>query len=261
MKYSKRSLGQNFLIDKNIIKKIINLSHIENNNILEIGPGRGSLTKEILNRKPKSLILIEKDNNLYNSLKEEYKANKKVKIYCEDFLKFKIENIKDKDIIVYGNLPYNISSQILIKFLKLKNLDKNFKELNFMFQKELGEKIMGKFPSLHYGRLSIIRDYKLKILKKFLVSNNCFSPKPAVKSMVIKFKPRNMNGKKIKNISNLEKVTNILFSNKRKMINKGLRKILPDAKIGLISDVKLDQRPEDIKPEIYYKITELYEQR
>ena len=75
-------------------------------------------------------------------------------------------------------MPYNISSQILIKFLKLKNLNKNFKELNFMFQKELGEKIMGKYPSLHYGRLSIIRDYKLKILKKFLVSNNCFSPKP-----------------------------------------------------------------------------------
>ena len=259
MKYFKKSLGQNFLIDKNIINKIINLSYIKNKNILEIGPGKGSLTKEILKREPKKLILIEKDDTLCNSLKKEYYNNKKVKIFCEDFLKFKIEGIKEKEIIVFGNLPYNISSQILIKFLRLKNLNTHFKELIFMFQKELGEKIIGNTNS-HYGRLSIVRNYKLKILKKFLVSNNCFSPKPSVKSMVIKFKPKNMNGKKIKNILNLEKITNILFSNKRKMINKGLRKILSSDKIRLISDIRLDQRPTNIKPEIYYKITELYEQ-
>ena len=258
MKYFKKSLGQNFLIDKNIIRKIINLSKIENNNILEIGPGKGSLTKEILKRKPKNLILIEKDDILCNSLKKEYKNNKIVKIFCEDFLKFKIENIKEKEIIVFGNLPYNISSQILVKFLRLKNLNKNFKELILMFQKEVGEKIIGNTTS-HYGRLSILRDYKLKILKKFLVSNNCFSPKPSIKSMVIKFKPKSMDGKKIKNILNLEKITNIFFSNKRKMINKGLRKILSGDKIRLISDIKLDQRPANLKPEIYYKITELYE--
>ena len=90
------------------------------------------------------------------------------------FLKFKIEKIKEKEIIVFGNLPYNVSSQILIKFLRLNNLNENFKELIFMFQKELGEKIIGKYTTSHYGRLSIIRNYKLKILKKFLVSNNCF---------------------------------------------------------------------------------------
>ena len=258
MKYFKKSLGQNFLIDKNIIRKIINLSKIENNNILEIGPGKGSLTKEILKRKPKNLILIEKDDILCNSLRKEYRNDKKVKIFCEDFLKFKIENIKEKEIIVFGNLPYNISSQILVKFLRLKNLNKNFKDLILMFQKEVGEKIIGNTTS-HYGRLSILRDYKLKILKKFLVSNNCFSPKPSIKSMVIKFKPKSMDGKKIKNILNLEKITNILFSNKRKMINKGLRKILSGDKIRLISNIKLDQRPANLKPEIYYKITELYE--
>ncbi len=260
MKYFKKSLGQNFLIDNNIIRKIINLSQIENNNILEIGPGKGSLTKEILKRKPKSLILIEKDNSLFNSLKKEYKNNKKIKLYCEDFLKFKVEKIKEKEIIVFGNLPYNISSQILIKFLRLNNLNENFKELTFMFQKELGEKIIGKYTTSHYGRLSIIRNYKLKILKKFLVSNNCFYPKPTIKSMVIKFKPKNTNEIKIKNILNLEKITNILFSNKRKMINKGLRKILSRDKLGLISDIRLDLRPMNIKPEIYYKIAELYEQ-
>ena len=140
MKYFKKSLGQNFLIDSNIIRKIINLSQIENNNILEIGPGKGALTKEILKRKPKSLILIEKDNSLFNSLKKEKKNNKKIKLYCEDFLKFKIEKIKEKEIIVFGNLPYNVSSQILIKFLRLNNLNENFKELTFMFQKELVKK-------------------------------------------------------------------------------------------------------------------------
>ena len=128
-----------------------------------------------------------------------------------------------------------------------------------MFQKELGEKIIGKFPSKKYGRISILTNYKLDIIKSFLVSPNCFFPKPKVNSMVIHFKPKKQKLFKIKKIKNLEKVTNVLFSNKRKMINKNLRKILSDNKINKINNLKTDLRPTDIKPEIYYRITELYE--
>ena len=259
MKYAKKSLGQNFLIDKNIVKKIVNLKNIKNRHVIEIGPGRGSLTSEILNESPKSLVLIEKDLELYQRLKNLYKNSKIVKVFCDDILNFDFEKIKNKNLIVFGNLPYNISSQILIKFIRFKDLKIKFDDLVFMFQKELGEKIFGFYSSPNYGRLSIIRNYKLKIIKKFLVSPNCFFPKPKVISMVIHFKPKNTQRINIKKILNLEKITNIFFSNKRKMINKNIKKILNENQIKKIPGLKLNHRPSDLKPEVFYKITELFE--
>ena len=259
MKYAKKSLGQNFLIDKNIINKIVSLKNIRNKNVIEIGPGKGSLTKEILSKNPKSLILIEKDFELYRNLKEQYKNNKIVKTFYDDILKFDFSSIKSENLVVFGNLPYNISSQILIKFIRLKNLKIKINDLILMFQKELGDKILGLFPSPSYGRLSIIRAYKLKIIKKFLVSPNCFFPKPKVISMVIHFKPISTQKIYINEILNLEKITNIFFSNKRKMINKNIKKILGERNIKKIPGLKLNNRPSDLKPEIFYKITELFE--
>ena len=259
MKYAKKSLGQNFLIDKNVIRKIINLAQIENKNILEIGPGKGALTEEILLRKPKSLIVVEKDKNLAIELRNKFSSNKLIKIFNNDILKFNLENVITKNLKVFGNLPYNISSQILVKILKLNSLSSKIEDLIFMFQKELGEKIIGKFPSKNYGRLSIISGYKLNILEKFIISSNCFFPKPKVNSMIIHFKPKIKNLYKINKINNLEKITNLLFSNKRKMINKNIKKILDQDKIKKISGLKINLRPSDISPEIYYKITELFE--
>ena len=140
MNYAKKSLGQNFLTDKNIIKKIVNLTDIKNKNIIEIGPGKGALTKEILAKKPKSLILIEKDTKLAFDLRKKYLDNKLVKIYNEDILKFELEKKAKTINKIFGNLPYNISSQILVKILKFKKWPPNFDDLIFMFQKELAEK-------------------------------------------------------------------------------------------------------------------------
>ena len=259
MKYAKKSLGQNFLIDSNIIKKIIDTSKIKNQNVIEIGPGKGALTEEILKRNPKSLSIIEKDYDLYENLKKKYFKNKLIKIYNADVLKFNIEKIENKNSIIFGNLPYNISSQILVKIIKFNKWPPKFNNLILMFQKELGEKIIGKFNSVNYSRLSILSNYRLNILNKFLVSPNCFFPKPKITSMVIHFQPKKKNVCHIKKISNLEKITNIFFSNKRKMINKSIKKIFKKNEISKISGIKLTSRPSEIKPEIYYKITELYE--
>jgi len=260
MDYAKKSLGQNFLIDKNIIKKIVSLIKVKNKNIIEIGPGKGALTNEILLREPKSLILIEKDIELAKKLRKKFFKNKSIKVYNEDVLNFNLEIIKNKKFSIFGNLPYNISSQILIKFLKLKRWPPNFENIIFMFQKELGEKIIGKFPSKNYGRLSIISNFRLKILNKFLISANCFFPKPKINSMIIHFQPFKNNFFKIKNIEILEKITRILFSNKRKMVNKNIRKILSDREINKLK-IKINLRPSDLKPEIYYKISEIYENK
>ena len=130
-----------------------------------------------------------------------------------------------------------------------------------MFQKELGEKIISKFPSSSYGRLSILTNYRLNVSEKFLVSPNCFRPKPKIISMVIHFKTKKEKLPSIKNIDNLEKVTNIFFSNKRKMINKNIKKILTESQIKKIKDLQINLRPADIMPSIYYKITQLYEMK
>ncbi len=259
MKFSKKSLGQNFLKDKNIIKKIVSTAEISDKNVVEIGPGYGALTDEILKKKPKSLYLIEKDNNLVNDLRLRYNKNSSIKIINDDVLKLNLEKIILKNSIIFGNLPYNISSQILVKFLKFEKWPPKFSDIIFMFQKELGEKIIGKYPSPNYGRLSILTHYRVNLIKKFLVSPNCFIPKPKVNSIVLHLRPKSKSHIKIKKLNNLEKITNILFSNKRKMINKNIKKILNDKDYQKIPELKLHLRPSEIKPETFYKITKLYE--
>ena len=260
-KFNKKSLGQNFLIDKNIIKKIVSLTNLENRNIIEIGPGEGALTNEILKQNPKSLITIEKDKVLSKKLQMKYCNSKIIKNLNADILNFDIEKINLKNAVIIGNLPYNISSQILVKILRFKKWPPKFNDIIFMFQKELGEKILGKFPSDNYGRISILTNYRLFLSDKFNVSANCFFPKPKVNSIVIHFKPKIKSYFFIKDLKNLEKVTNILFSNKRKMINKSIKKILNINEIKKINNFNLELRPSKIKPEIYYKIAELYEMR
>jgi len=258
MSFAKKSLGQNFLIDPNIVKKILNFVEIKGKNIIEIGPGKGALTKELIKKKPKSLILIEKDEDLATNLKLTYANDDTIKIYNNDVLKFDFEKLKENNFIVFGNLPYNISSQILVKFIKFKIWPPNFNDLIFMFQKELGEKIIGKYLTTNYNRISILANYRLKYIQKLSVSPNCFSPKPKINSLVIHFKPKKVFSS-IKNIENLERVTNIFFSNKRKMINKNIRKILSDKEIKKIRGINLSSRPTELSPEVYYKITQLFE--
>ncbi len=259
MNYPKKSLGQNFLIDNNVIGKILNLFSVKNKDIIEIGPGHGSLTDEIIKLKPKSLCIIEKDRILSNKLKIKYENNKEVKVYNNDILYFPMEKILKRNSVIIGNLPYNISSQILVKILRLKKWPPKYSDIIFMFQKEVGEKIISRFPSKKYGRLSILTNLKLEEIKNFLISPNCFIPKPKIYSMVIHFKPKSKILYKIKNIKNLEKITNLIFANKRKMINKILKKIFNDNSSLNKLKINTKLRPGDLSPEIYYKITEIYE--
>ena len=253
----KKSLGQNFLIDKNIISKIINLINIKNKNIVEIGPGKGALTNKILEKNPKTLTLIEKDNKLLDELKIKYKNQKLINYYNEDILKIDLQKLINKNSIIFGNLPYNVSSQILVKLIKFKKWPPLYTDLVLMFQKEVAEKIVGK----SYGRLSIIANLRLNIKKKFDVSANCFFPKPKVISTVLHFTPIKKINYKIKNINNLEYITNILFSNKRKMINKNIKKLFNKEEIKKINNINLNYRPSEIEPNIYYKMVKIYESR
>ena len=254
----KKSLGQNFLIDENIIKKIVNLGNISNNDsVLEVGPGSGKLTKEILTKNPKKLFAVEKDKFLSNQLIEKYKN--KIKIFNNDILNFKENKISRKKIIIFGNLPYNISTQILVKWITCEESFKTYKKLILMFQKDVAERIVAKNNEKNYGRLSIISAWRLIIKKEFDVSEYCFYPRPKVKSSVLTFVPKKKYIK-FKDPKNLEYITNIFFSRKRKMINKAYHKIFKN-NISVIKklNINLKDRPGNLSSEIYYALTKKYE--
>ena len=259
MKYAKKSLGQNFLIDLNIVKKITSLTNISNKNILEIGPGKGMLTDQLLAQKPKSLILIEKDNILFENLKIKYKKFKQVKIYNDDILKFNLEEKLQKDTIIFGNLPYNISSQILTKIIRIKTNPARFLYLVFMFQKEMAARIIGKFGTPEYGRLSILSSWKLNIKKIIDIKPESFSPRPKIDSSLLVFTPKE-NYFKIQDAKNLEKITRVFFSQRRKMLKKPFNQIFNNAKeVADKFNIDLNLRPQNLEPEIYYKLVREYE--
>ena len=133
MIYAKKSLGQNFLIDNNVVKNIIKLTNVKNKNVIEIGPGKGALTEEILKKNPKSLKLVEKDFNLAGELNKKYFKNRLIKVFNDDILKLKLDRIIHKNTIIFGNLPYNISSQIFVKILRLEKLHLKTEDIILMF--------------------------------------------------------------------------------------------------------------------------------
>ena len=259
---AKKSLGQNFLIDQNIIDKIIKIGNIEENKtVLEIGPGYGNLTRKITDKKPKKILAIEKDKKLALFLKNSFKDFDNIKIINNDIFNI-IENKNlGKNIIVFGNLPYNISTQILASLVLLEKWPPWYDNLILMFQKEVADRIVAKKNSKNFGRLSILCNWRLEIKKHFNVSRNCFFPKPKINSSVLSFVPKKINKYDIKNPKNLEMVTRILFSSRRKMINKNFIKLFGNNK-SLASDlnINLNQRPEELSNEMFYKITMKYEE-
>ena len=255
---AKKSLGQNFLIDENVLKKIVSLKEIKNKFILEIGPGTGNLTQHILNKGPKKLIAVEKDKNLAFLLKEKF--NDKITIINDDILKTNEKSLNKEKLIVFGNLPYNISTEILANWIL--NLDhKNFwfHYLVLMFQKEVAERIISKFNSSTYGRLSILANWKLNINKICDIKPISFFPKPKVDSTLLLFEPKEVFYP-FKNPKNLEKVTRIFFNQRRKKLKTPFNILFKD-KINISTklDIDLNLRPHNLKPEVYYELTKEYE--
>ena len=254
---AKKSLGQNFLIDKNIIDKITNTVSIEGNEVLEVGPGTGNLTKEILKNNPSKMYLIEKDTFLAENLEEI--IDERVKIFNEDILKFDENLLSKNKIIVFGNLPYNVSTEILSTWItKLKN-DYWFSDLVLMFQKEVADRIIAQFNTSNYGRLSILANWRLNINKICDISPESFSPRPKIQSSLIHFTPKK-NFVEIKNPLNLEKITRIFFSHRRKMLKKPFNQIF-NRNNDLLNklNINLNLRPQNLDFDTYYKLTMEYE--
>ena len=255
---AKKSLGQNFLIDQNIINKILLVSDIKNKSVLEVGPGTGNLTSHIIKNNPKKFFVIEKDEDLVLKLSNDFKD--KIKIINDDVLNVNEKNIDDDKLVVFGNLPYNISTEILCKWIL--NLDKKdfwFSCLILMFQKEVADRIISNFDTSKYGRLSILSHWKLDIEKICDVKPSSFLPRPKVDSSLLFFKPK-INFFKIENPKNLEIITRVFFSQRRKMLKKPFNQLF-NGNIDIIKKLNIDLnlRPQNLDLETYYKLTKEYE--
>lgn len=174
----KKSFGQNFLKDDNVLKKIISFVPI-NKNILEIGPGDGALTKKLLKISNK-VTAIELDNELQNTLENIKLENLNFNYIMKDFLKLDISNFEKEDYIIIANIPYNISTDIIFKFLK-----SNIKLAILMVQKEYAERVVAKENEKEYSKLSVVANFFCKTKKLFDVKKTSFYPVPKVDSSII----------------------------------------------------------------------------
>jgi len=254
---AKKSLGQNFLTDTDILEKIVNTTVIKGKNILEVGPGTGNLTSFIIKNNPKKFFVIEKDDNLAKNLSETF--NDQLTIINDDILNIDENLLFKENITVFGNLPYNISTEILSKWIINLKDDPWFDFLILMFQKEVADRIIAKFNTSKYGRLSILSNWKLNIKKILDIKPESFFPKPKIDSTLLLFTPKN-NFFRLKDPKNLEKITRIFFNQRRKMIKKPFNQLFNgDQKILDKLQIDLNLRPQNLNIDTYYKLTNEYE--
>ncbi|MDC1454154.1 16S rRNA (adenine(1518)-N(6)/adenine(1519)-N(6))-dimethyltransferase RsmA [Pelagibacteraceae bacterium] len=254
---TKKSLGQNFLIDREVLEKITNIVQIKDKTILEVGPGTGNLTSFILKKNPKKIFVIEKDDDLAINLNETFKDQ--LTIINDDILKVDENSIFKNKVTVFGNLPYNISTEILSKWITQTKDDFWFNNLILMFQKEVADRIIAKFNTSDYGRLSILSNWKLNVEKICDIKPESFSPRPKIDSSLLFFSPKK-NFYKIKDPKNLEKITRIFFNHRRKMLKKPFNQLF-NGDQRVLNELKIDLnlRPQNLDFDTYYQLTCAYE--
>lgn len=252
----KKKYGQNFLVNQNISKKILLDTKIKNHNILEIGTGNLALSKLIILNQPKKFVGVEVDKDLSDI----YLKNKiSDKIVFNDALKINERKFfNNENFSIISNLPFNISSELVIKWCKIQNSYNCIDSMVLMFQKELAERIVAKKDTKKFGRLSILCNAFFSIKKKLLVSKYDFFPIPKVDAMVLNFIPHKINKIKKNNFEKLEKITRIFFNERRK---KNKKKITNNFSVSQIRKYNLEKfyhlRAENIDKEIFFKLSNI----
>lgn len=252
----KKSLGQHFLIDKNIAEKIIRLADIsEDDTVWEIGHGSGILTEKLLDRCGK-LFAFEIDKKWVEFLKEKF-SDPNLHLINQDILDIDFSKYGDNEKIkIVANLPYHITSPLIFKFIDNKEL---FSSITIMIQDEVADRIIARPGCKDYGRLSIKSQFYFKISKLFRVPPHLFKPKPKVVSAVIQMVPK----KKLQKIDNeklLWKIVDVTFQHRRKMLRASLKYFLSDKVLKILIEKQglcLTKRPEELSIEEFIYLTKL----
>ena len=255
----KKKLGQNFLHDKNIISSIVNKANIEDEDIIEIGPGPGILTESILNNKARSLLAIEKDDSFEVNLKKirsNYRDN--FDYLINDIIDFDFKKLTKKNYKFVSNLPYNISVPFILKMIRIRKIIP-WKEMILMVQKEVAERITAKINTKNYGRLSIMVNLNNDVKKLLNVKPSSFIPRPKVDSTVIKISPKN---KDINiNTEIFENIVKTCFSQRRKKVKNNLDQLnINTISLLELSNIDPDIRAENIDIEGFLRISRNYEE-
>jgi 16S rRNA (adenine1518-N6/adenine1519-N6)-dimethyltransferase len=255
----KKSLGQNFLNNEEIIKKIASIADIEEDtNIIEVGPGSGALTQELLKKNPKKFYAIEYDKDLKPYLEKIKHEFKNFNYEISDALSVDERKIFKKNTIIFGNLPYNISLKLLIKWIYSDPWPPFYTQLVLMFQKEVAERIIASANDKKYGRISILTNTRLDVKFHFNISKKEFTPIPKVDSTVLSFVPKTKTNFHLKDLKILSDLTSVIFNTKRKMISKPLKKIFNEKELKLIDFKNISRlRPENLDYDFYYKLVDI----
>ena len=251
----KKKFGQHFLIDNDILEKIVENLELTNKHIIEVGPGKGNLTEKILKKKPSKVYLIEMDRTLepfLEAITKKYHSN--VKILFQDATKLELYKLINKEIILVANLPYNVATTLIINWFKYI---KCFSSLTVMVQKEVAQRLTAEVSSKFYGRLSVLAKLHVNIEKMFDVNPDSFFPKPKVDSSVIKLIPRKVFNF---NYEKLDKTLKICFTHRRKILKNNLRKT--DENMNLEKEMKHKNinpylRPQDLSPMDFINLSEI----
>ncbi len=256
--FKKRSLGQHFLCDTSAVSKIIESLHIDDTSlIIEIGPGGAALTSHLYERKPKELILIEKDQRFYDDLCVKYP---KARMFNEDACTIdisKLANNKNDQFTVVSNLPYNVSTVILENLIRYRSY---IPRMILMFQKEVGQRILAPVNSSEYGRLTLLVQEYYRAKKVFILKPGSFSPPPKVDSIVVELERLDVPSVNISNRELYDKLLSAVFNQRRKMLRRSLKSILRDdqiTKVQTLTGISLDKRPQELTIQEYAKINSI----
>ncbi len=243
---AKKKFGQNFLQDQSVIERIINAFNPQKGDeVWEIGPGQAALTDHLVEY-TNNLNLVEIDNDLVPKLQAKFASNKNVTIHHQDALELKFSNTNTR---VIGNLPYNISTPLLISFLYQAN---HIKNMVFMLQKEVVKRICAPAGVKAYGRLSVMLQYAFECEELFVVPPEAFIPRPKVDSQIIRLTTRS-NPLKV-DLPSLEALVKQAFAQRRKTIKNNLKKIVEEQQL---LDLGIDPkaRPETLTVKDYVNLT------
>ena len=256
---AKKSLGQNFLLDRNITDKIVSLSlnkqqlnSYDGAHVFEVGPGPGGLTRSVIRNTPNKMTVIELDERCIKIMQDiNSKTNNLLEIINQDALKFDFSYQEPLVKHIVSNLPYNISVPLLTKWL----YDiKKYRSLTLMFQKEVADRIQAQTSSKEYGRLSVIAQLQCKITRLTDLNPECFTPAPKIWSSVLLFEPLDTSLSK-EDIAKVEKLTAQTFSMRRKMIRQSLKSIKDLDSICEKIGIKTSMRPEEITPQQFLALS------
>ncbi len=252
-----RKYGQNFIFDSSLCDKIVRVSGLkEHDSVLEVGPGTAGLTRAILACRPKSLTVIETDVRCIPLLMEIRELSPNLHIIHSDAVKFELSTLNHNKITIISNLPYQIGTELVIKWLKKSSLISN---MTLMLQREVVDRICGKVGTKSYGRLSIISQLLCSVEKCFDVNPQAFYPAPKVHSAIVKLIPCNNNMLTSELIEKVELITRLAFGKRRKMIKSSLKKLTPHIE-DLLAELKIDNscRAENLSPQDYLSLARLY---